>query len=80
MKVHLSNTHPTKKPPYYCIIFTCSAGIPDFRGPQGVWTLRDRGKLLTKIVFSVFCVIVYLKLLFNAHGKYLVASRGLALF
>eukprot|EP00288_Rhodomonas_lens_P006037 CAMPEP_0177723264 /NCGR_PEP_ID=MMETSP0484_2-20121128/18122_1 /TAXON_ID=354590 /ORGANISM="Rhodomonas lens, Strain RHODO" /LENGTH=304 /DNA_ID=CAMNT_0019235693 /DNA_START=56 /DNA_END=970 /DNA_ORIENTATION=+ len=42
---------------HYTVLYTgaglsTSAGIPDFRGPQGVWTLKDQGKKAKRVDLS----------------------------
>eukprot|EP01120_Amphizonella_sp_Union-15-10_P012665 TRINITY_DN5671_c0_g1_i1.p1 TRINITY_DN5671_c0_g1~~TRINITY_DN5671_c0_g1_i1.p1 ORF type:complete len:513 (-),score=72.83 TRINITY_DN5671_c0_g1_i1:107-1645(-) len=69
----------------HCIVFTgagisTSAGIPDYRGPQGVWTLKEKGEKPKKGVsmlaaFPTATHMSLVKLVDSGIVKYIVSQN-----
>lgn len=69
----------------HCVFHTgagisTSAKIPDFRGPKGVWTLRDQGKQAEMTITMeeaqpTYCHMAIKELLDQNIAKYLVSQN-----
>ena len=68
----------------HCVFFTgagisTSAGIPDFRGPNGVWTQKAKGisipRRMEKISLPTYTHMAILKLMQLGYIKFLVSQN-----